>query len=99
MGIADLRGAVGFFRKESTAVSRAFVHTDTAKEGLHRSRQTSLSCKSLEWIRMTRIKWHYVIDKILGDTQLISFDSFDYAPGQLVTAVAVVVSSIAGRKS
>jgi len=41
MGIADLRGAVDFFRKESTAVSRAFVHTDTAKEGLHRSRQTN----------------------------------------------------------
>src|SRR5215471_6030299 len=99
MGIADLRGAVDFFRKESTAVSRAFVHMDTAKEGLHRCRQTSLSCKSLEWIRMTRIKRHYIIDKILGDTQLIGFDSFDDAPGEFIATVAVMVSSIAGRKS
>ncbi|HKF54129.1 MAG TPA: hypothetical protein VKJ45_01745 [Blastocatellia bacterium] len=34
MGIADLRGAVDFFRKESTAVSRAFVRTDTGEGGL-----------------------------------------------------------------
>jgi hypothetical protein len=54
--------------------------------------------KTLDSIRMARIKWHYIIDKVPDDTQLVGSDFFDDAPGQLITAIAVVMSSVAWRE-